>query len=226
MRVYKIGNNNYSATKRNVMVTIETVPDLTDNTDLEDASALSSKLISATYYPSKINIGKIISIVDLENNEEFEFCYFNRVKYTVNCYFKISGYSYDITKAIKDKHYLSVFKSRDGALNESYYVNSYYTGIKLYHYPNGKILMKKYFSIGKLRTLTIYYNNQTNSIKHEIIINRHPVKETVYDTRGYIATKYIFNESGKISGSESFFKTILPSYYQEHTLPKKRLLRS
>jgi hypothetical protein len=211
MYVYRLGQNNSSKTKREVLVTIEIIPDITNVSDLtQSIKKISEK--KSLYCPSKINAGKITSIIDLDGNELL-CCYINRVKYEINKYFNIIGYDYSSPSF--DRYYLNVYQSIDGALNDSLYISTNYTGLKYKYYCNGKIQKKKYYFLGKLKNLVIYYNNQTNSIKHEIKYRQdQPYSEKVYNTIGLLSCNYTFNDKGKIIKHDNFDNiSILPSFF-------------
>ena len=221
MHVYRLANHNRSKTKRSVLVTIELIPDHTDMKSINRIFNMDSLFITTLYYPFRINAGKIISITSLDNKQDFEFCYINRVKYCKNNYFKITGYSYD-KRSLPDKHYLTVYKTYDAALDGSEYIPTKYTGIKLTHYSNGKLLKKCYYFLGKLRNMVVYYNNQNNSVKHDIKYHNGVQHiESVYNTIGLLVCNYTFDNSGRIIESSRYTNTILPSFFQSHSSQKK-----
>ena len=228
MHVYRLANNNRSRTKRMVVVTIELIQDHTDMTNLNRNFSADASFINTLYYPFRINAGKIINILSLDNKQQFNFCYINRVKYCKNNYFKFTGYCYDDKEdPIPDKHYLTVYKTRDAALDGIIYIPQKYTGIKLSHYSSGKLLKKCYYFLGKLSNMVVYYNNQNNSVKHNIkYYNGTQHQEMIYDTIGELVCKYTFDDSGRIAGSNSYSTTILPSYFQSskerQRLPRRK----
>ena len=224
MHVYRLANHNQSKTKRTVMVTIELIPEHTDMTNLNRNFNKDRSFINTLYYPFRINAGKIVSISSLNNKQMFNFCYINRVKYCINNYFKFTGYCYDDKKnPVPDKHYLTVYKTYDAALDGTMYIPSKYTGIKLTHYSSGKLLKKYYYFIGKLNNIVIYYNNQNNSVKHNIVFhNGIQRQEKVYNTIGELVCTYMFDENGRITASNSYSDTILPSYFQSSKNSKRK----
>ena len=75
MKLYTLGSHGQSSTEGKVIITLETVPDITDNKGLE---YFKGSMLHAPFYRElRLNIGKVVNIVDLEGEHEFTTVTFN-----------------------------------------------------------------------------------------------------------------------------------------------------
>ncbi len=199
---YCLGSNNDSTTKKNVLVTISIFPKYTDCSDVENK-------YKSIYKAHKINIGQVVEITDLDEEEKFDKAYINRIKFNKGSIFKVSNHDY--SKYFR--YYISVYQHKQGATNNCEYVHHKYTGIKIKFYENGKIENKRYYSNGNLIRKRTFYNNQFNSIKHCVKYNnltQLPLSEDVYNSNEELSTIYYFNEKGIIDRTNNFQSDRIP----------------
>ena len=211
-----IGQNNKSCTNKEVLFKIKILANHTDISDLKEPKR-------SLWSSSRINMGQIEDITDLEGNNSFEFGYINRVKFEKKIFFRVTHYDYSNTF----RYYLTVFHNKEAALNKSKYIKPKFTGSKIYHYENGKLKEKVYYSNGVLLKREIYYNNPYNTIKHNVhydSVTFKPVYDHVYNTRGLLVTQYFFDEHGKCKSSRNFNSNCnpLPSFVSNVRINCKR----
>ena len=201
-----LGSHGQSNTEGKVIITIETVPDLTDKDGLEYLKS-DSLLHSPFYREIRINIAKIINISDLENEHEYTtatiFHHNNTFNLSVNTYFELKDY--DILT-----NYLTAYQYKIPVVEKSSYVARNYNGVKYQHYPSGLIKEKQYYKDGIIHSKFLYRDDIYNSLEYvqqfnqEILVNRFDydqreslIKQIWYDSHGNVYTSNELAKKGR-----------------------------
>jgi hypothetical protein len=202
MLLYKVCKNDDSKTNRAVIVTLETIPDVTDMSHINgNCSSDYPIFLSDFHLLYRINCGKIIAITDLNGEDKFttaELSFANNtVQLVVGQYFQIDNHNYKSNTV--DHHALWCHKYMAAARLSVNYVSSNYTGVYYRFYPNGTIQDRFYYKGGKLEQHSAYRNDTFNTLRVVLIFrDNYPETEYLYDDRETLIGQNVYDDKGQL----------------------------
>ncbi len=165
MKVYLTGRSATSETRGLVLVTVETINDVTDMNGITFYEG--DRLLSPFFMEYPINCGYISNITDLFEKQQFDTASIpmNGVDYTVKKgqYFKISNYNYKTAEHIK------CYRHKVAACEKAEYVSPVYTGITYSHYPSGLVHKKYNYVNGKLHSYKVFRDDRFNTLEECLV---------------------------------------------------------
>lgn len=204
MEVYRLGVNPKSKTDGYVLVTIKLL-EQTDMSNFTEAPlAYRGRLMNDFYLPYRINMGQVVSITSLDEQDQFEQAtvvtdLHGDITLVPGKFFQIKNHRY-LKDDAADDYALEVYKYKSSVLNVSPYVSGNYTGVKFVFFVNGKVSNKLYFKHGQLVIREVYFDNPFNTRKRVIKYTDQGniCNEYVYDSRENLITENIYDSTGKI----------------------------
>lgn len=203
MKLYTLGSHGQSSTEGKVIITLETVPDITDNKGLE---YFKGSMLHAPFYRElRLNIGKVVNIVDLEGEHEFTTVTFNlkgiKNNLELNTYIEINQYDLEY-------NYIPVYLNKIPLLEKSHYVARNYNGVKYVHYESGLIKTKVYYKDGSINAQFQYRNDLYNSLESVKQYNQESqTSQFWYDERESLIKQVWFDSKGDVYTSNELARS-------------------
>ena len=203
MKLYALGTHGQSDTEGKVIITIETIQDITDQEGLEYCD---NKILHSPFYRElRLNIGKIIKISDLEGKQQFVTVTLtiNGVKNNLelNTIIEIEGYNMNY-------NYIPVYKYQTPVLEKSNYVARNYNGVKFIHYESGLIKTKVYYKDGYINAQFNHRNDIYNSLESVKQYNQEiQTSQFWYDNRESLIRQVWFDSKGEVYTSNQISNT-------------------
>ncbi len=194
MKLYALGTHGQSDTEGKVIITLETIPDVTDLSGLEYCD---NKILHSPFYRElRLNIGKIVKITDLEGKQEFATVTLtiNGIKNNLelNTFIEVEDFNINY-------NYIPVYQYKTPVLEKSHYVARNYNGVKFVHYESGLIKTKVYYKDGYINAQFNHRNDIYNSLESVKQYNQEiQTNQFWYDSRESLIRQIWFDSKGEV----------------------------
>lgn len=194
MKLYTLGSHGQSNTEGKVIITLETVPDITDQKGLK---YFKGPMLHAPFYRElRLNVAKVTNISDLEGAHEFATVTLNiqgiKNNIELNTYIEIDNYDMEY-------NYIPVHSHRIPVLEKSNYVARNYNGVKYVHYESGLIKTKLYYKDGCIYAKFNHRNDLYNSLESVNQYNQEiQTSQFWYDERESLIKQVWFDSRGDV----------------------------